>query len=538
MPARPAPARLVAKLQAALVERDVTAGFALLDASLKTPLKLDLAAPHSIPLLLCIAQWVDLGYASPAFFSALAESGTQVDRARLPLSDFLQLRLAESYSALSSEQVEQCISTLDLVLRTGEDVLPPYHLFLTHFWKGRAHRKRGDYVQAQTHILAARSLAEQMRAPKLVAVTKIHESWLRFQKGNRSAALQLLAEAEKTLRPTGHALSLGNIESARGRFVRRSGEYTRALAHFEAAITIYNKGCPDHPNHARALVNAAYVKRLIALDLQSGRTGGQALGAAHAKALQISREALALLEQARRIYAHHHHQGGTGSVLVNVAHIHLESGDIEQASAEALRALTLGNEKSDQILMARARIALSGVELDRADEQVGEQSDIALHATLAVQHADVAIELALQTQNNRLLAEAYIARGFAAAADYFQEWSAVKEYAAKASALLSSDDRDHLYKLLRKLKANLLGATRIDETLRLWADGQFGGKTFQQIQEEFAELVIPRVWLNCGRNVSLVSKHLRISPKKVRRLLRKTNLQETEPLRSSRTARP
>jgi hypothetical protein len=46
-------------------------------------------------------------------------------------------------------------------------------------------------------------------------------------------------------------------------------------------------------------------------------------------------------------------------------------------------------------------------------------------------------------------------------------------------------------------------------------------KTFQQVQEEFAEIVIPRVWENLGRNVSRVSAQLSISPKKVGRLLKR-----------------
>jgi hypothetical protein len=44
-------------------------------------------------------------------------------------------------------------------------------------------------------------------------------------------------------------------------------------------------------------------------------------------------------------------------------------------------------------------------------------------------------------------------------------------------------------------------------------------KTFQQISEEFAELVVPRVWEREGRNISRVATRLSISPKKVRRIL-------------------
>ena len=407
------------------------------------------------------------------------------------------------------------------MLKIDEGALGNYLRFLANFWKGRAHRKLGEYEQAMHHIAEARTAAEQAHRPKLVAVTKIHESWLAFQSGKRQQAFQLLEEAETELRPTGHSLSLGNIESARGRFVRRSGDYAGALRHFEAAIALYRVGCPDHPNVARALVNAAYVKRLIALALHP--RDGQASGAVHAKALRTSREALHLLQEAGKIYQRHHHQSGTGSVLVNAAHIHLESGDMDQAAAEAQRAYKLAEEKHDQILMARAKAVQSAVELARSEEELGEEPNVGLHAHAAVDCAEAAIVLARQTQNKRLLCEAYIARGMVAASDFFQDWEVARDYAAKAATLLSHDDRDHMFKQLASLKAKLVGATHIDATLRSWCDGQVGDKTFQQVQEEFAELVIPKVWLRSGKNISLVAKNLSISPKKVRRVLRNAN---------------
>ena len=35
--------------------------------------------------------------------------------------------------------------------------------------------------------------------------------------------------------------------------------------------------------------------------------------------------------------------------------------------------------------------------------------------------------------------------------------------------------------------------------LRAWSQGSVGDKTFQQISEEFAELIIPKVWEREGR---------------------------------------
>jgi tetratricopeptide (TPR) repeat protein len=514
------PSNLLQTLEGALIKREVRSGINLLDTHMQEIQRLDPKDAASTSFLLCMAQWSDLGYRDLAFFDDLLARFSGVDRAQLRMLDFLKLRMAEAYRFLAVEQTEEAIVTLNLVIQTSAGVLPEHLAFLANFWKGRAHRKRGDYTEAMLHIAAARTIAEGIKASRLVAVAKIHESWLVFQKGERQYAFQLLDESEKVLRSTNHALSLGNIESARGRFVRRAGEYTRALSHFEAAISIYTKSYPNHPNLARALVNAAYAKRLIALDLQHNTVGGHAKGATHARYLQIAREALELLRRAGEIYALHHHQGGTGAVLVNAAHLHLESGDIDQAATESERAFTLGEERHDQILMARAKTALTAVELARSDEQLGESGDIALHANLAVEHAERSIALSLLTQNKRLLAEAYLARGSAAAADYFQDWELAKDYVSKAASLLGHDDRDHLYKQLNHLKAKILGSTRIDERLKLWADGQFGNKTFQEVQEEFAELVIPRAWINTGRNVSQLSKQLSISPKKVRRILR------------------
>ncbi len=514
------PAAWVPQLEHALLSRDIKKGFALLDQAFKASPSFDMEAPAAISFLLCVAQWIDLGYRDLRFFEEIAAGRSTIDQRRLQVVDFFRLQLIDAYCTLATERFEDSIGTLDSVLRAAAPVLSDYLIFLGNFWKGRAHRKRGDYEQAEVHILRAQQIARDMRSMRLVAVTQIHESWLAFQRDERAQAFELLEEAERVLQPTGHALSLGNIESARGRFVRRSGEYTRALRHFESAIAIYRTAYPEHPNLARALVNAAYVKRLIALDLRPRHAGEQAVGAVHAKSLKISREALELLDQAGHIYSHHHHQGGTGSVLVNAAHIHLESGDIDEAETEAQRALALGQENHDLILMARAQILQSAVSLARLEEQLGEEQDIALYANLSVQHADDAINLGLKTQNKRLLAEAYIARGMAAASEYFHEWQVAKDYAGKAAALLSPDDRDHLLRTLADLKAKLLGETKVEETLRLWSDGQLGNKTFQQVQEEFAELIIPKVWMKSGKNITLVAKTLSISPKKVRRILR------------------
>jgi tetratricopeptide (TPR) repeat protein len=442
----------------------------------------------------------------------------------MPFLDIMRLNLIDAYWCLSNEDPDGAIALLDRTCVAGTGLMPEYLFFLTHFWKGRAHRKKGDYKKAAWHINAAREAATRLDNPTLEAVTKIHESWLVFQSGDLRRALQLLDEAEKELRPIGHALSLGNIESARGRFIRRAGKYADALEHFERAIEFYKKDFSNHPNLARAMVNAAYVRRLMALDLRTSTNRGQARGAVNAKYLKLTRDALALLKQAGQIYKNHHHQGGTGSVLMNSGFLHLESGDIEKASIEADRAFALGEEKKDLILMTRARTLQSAVNRAKSEEQLGGDEDTFIYAKRAIELAEDAIDIAKKTDNRRLLAEALIARGFAALDEQNRDVQVARSCASESASLLGEGDRDHLFKELGELKEKILRSVDIEDTLRRWSEGQVGCKTFQQVQEEFAEIVIPRVWENLGRNVSRVSSQLSISPKKVRRLLRKARM--------------
>ena len=174
--------------------------------------------------------------------------------------------------------------------------------------------------------------------------------------------------------------------------------------------------------------------------------------------------------------------------------------------------------------MARARILQAAIENMKVEEQLGEAGELTGHANMARQYAEEAIRLAGLTQNKRLLAGAFIMRGSVAANEVFEEWDVAKQFASQATDLLSPDDRDHLFSELLALKTRILRAIGIDETLRSWSDGMTGGKSFQQITEEFAEIVIPKVWVREGRKISKVAEKMAISPKKVRRVLRNAHL--------------
>ena len=515
---------LLRKLNEALLHRRISEGHTLLNGFCATIAAIEPKDPLAIAGLLCLAQWIDTGYGSYKLLNRPLARLKRANNAEVKLIDFVRLKTIEGYQAFAHENMVAAIAAFAFVLQVGEGQVDTFLIAQTHFWKGRAHRSQGEYELALDHILTAKRAAVALDAPKFLAAIKIHESWLLFQRGQLKDASRLLDEAEDELRSTGHYLSLGNIESARGRFVRRSGEYAKALMHFERAVDLYSLQGFEHPNMARALVNAAYVKRLIALDLRERSNPQRARAAHHVRFIEICQEALDLLTRAGKIYAAHDHASGSGSVCVNAAHLHLDCGDIDLAEERANAAFRLGDERKDHILMSRACTLQAQIHHERAEEQIGDATDTAVHANHAKTWAEEAIAIAKTTQNKRLLANAYITRSTVATGDFFQDWETAKQFAALAGELLSRDDRDHLSKELGQLKTRILRATGIHDMLRAWSEGIVHEKTFQQVTEEFAEIVIPKVWLREDRKISRVAKKLCISPKKVRRVLRNANL--------------
>jgi len=526
--------RFADELARTLQLRRIEVGKAMLDRAETGLAELDAADSEATRLLLLIAQWVDVGYRDHRLLDVLLLRFPPECRKRLPIPDYLRLRMVEAFRALSVEEVDTAIEALEFVLKTERDLPDESLAALAHFWKGRAHRKKGEYEVALQHIMRARELAQKLQDGIFTAVVHIQESWLLFQKGLRREALRLLSQAENILQETDHYVALGNIESARGRIIRRAGEYTKALEHFDRAIQLYAQGDPHHRNLARALVNAAYVRRLLALQLRK-RIDSRAQDRSSAKSSspgeslraryqQISHEAILDLRRARQIYALHNHAGGTGNVLLNLGYIHLDRGEIDHAAHESAEAYRLGLEKNDHILMARARVLQAAGENARVEEQLGEDVDIAVHANRALQHSEESLALARNTQNRRLLAGAWIARGMTAANDFFQDWEMARRCSSEASGLMGPGENDHLAEDLAALKSQIVRTAGISDALRAWSEGMVGDKSFQQITEEFAEIVIPKVWMREDRKISRVAARLSVSPKKVRRILRNAGL--------------
>ena len=192
---------------------------------------------------------------------------------------------------------------------------------------------------------------------------------------------------------------------------------------------------------------------------------------------------------------------------------------VDHAEAEAKTAFALGEEKRDHILMARARLVLCMVENTRVEEGIGDSAEPGNHARRAQDCAQEAVELAKHTQNRHLLAHSHIWQGLTYCNRFFDDSDKARACYDQAVRLSKGDYVDSAWEDLESLKAKLLRGGSINPTLRAWSQGSIGDKTFQQISEEFAEIIIPKVWEREGRKVSRVAARLSVSPKKVRRIL-------------------
>lgn len=538
------------RLRSDLAMRRISSGLDYLEQNQEAVEVLDSTTPQGAASLGVVARWVDSGYAGPATVRNILERFPKDSRSHLPLADYLQLRISEALVAMAEEEAEEAIRHLDFILSTGEEAGDKELLAIAYFWKARCRRYQAEYDQALECVTKGCALARELGYEPLAALMQVLESWLYFQKGKYKESIRVLQEAEQVLGATDDYITLGNIHSAYGRLARREGRYEPAIAHFEEAIEAYRKRDPRHRNYARTLANIATVKRLIALQIrrqlddaltrrrkEGPKNPGSAIkgGAASTEASyrrrfeELRQEALAALGEAALIYHSLPHHRGSGTVRIDRGYLYLDGGELEQAEIEAGEAYELGHQKQDYILMSRARILQCMVEHAKLDEGIEEGSNPGRHAQLARDYAREAVEAAKHTQNRWLLARAYTWEGLTHCNPFFNARDLASQSCSQASALLKPDDYDYLWDELQMLKAKLLVGGSIDATLRAWSQGVVGEKTFRQISDEFAEIIIPKVWEAEDRKIARVASRLSISPKKVRRILQKVGLLKGRP---------
>jgi tetratricopeptide (TPR) repeat protein len=529
---------LLEQLRNDLVLRRIGSGIKRLESHRQIFDVLNPRQKNSVAMVGYLAQWVDIGFGRATLIKDLVSRFSKADRAMLNLTDYVHLRMAEGLVAMSEENFEQAICHFSVVLLLEEEIPNKELVAITSFWTGRCHRRAGQYQDALKLVTRGSRLASELNYSKMSAVMRVLEAWIAFQEEKPNEALRILEESEATLSDSDDYVTLGNIQSAYGRIARRQARFQQALTHFARAIELYRQRNPQHHNVARSLVNIAYVERLLALQLRAridNRAARKRSARVKPRDIAVGRmqerntfqnfhaEAFAHLKDALNIYTQSGDRRGLGGVHITHGYLYLDGGELDRASSEAAAAFQLGSDKKDYILQARARILQSAVCSAQFDEQL-ETSGRDHPAQAANDYAREAVEYAKHTQSRRLLAKAYIALGLTLAGDFFDDPITAQHCCDRAASVLNSENQDYVWRELQTLRKKLLGTAKMDSTLREWSQGVVGNKSFRQISEEFAEMIIPSVWKREGHKISRVVSRLSISPKKVRRVLRKTGI--------------
>jgi tetratricopeptide (TPR) repeat protein len=530
------------QLQRHVAAREIERGLSCLRSHDNVISAIDHRQPNAPRLLVLVAIWSDIGFASSPSVKELLHRFPM--RSNLSISDYLCLRLTEGMVAMADEAIETAIAQFDFVLALPEELNNQFLLSIAYYWKGRCLRRRGDYDEALIYTRQGRDLALRLSHPRMAAVMQVLEGWILFQQGKWKEAVRISETAESALSQTDDYVTLGNIQSFYGRMARREGRFDKATELFTSAIDHYRKRNPQHPNLARSLANMALAKRGIALHLQkridqdaqrrrktssvaaaqhsaasTGSTSRPARADYRHRLTQLRREALEHLAAAQQIYRDHPNHHGSGTVYLNTAYIHLDNGDFQRAEEESASAYQLAEEKHDYILMGRARILQCMIENGKVEEEIGGGADHGSHARRAFDFSQDAIDLAKHTQHLLLLATAYLWQGLTQCNSFFDNLDAARESYDLARTACGSTQPDSIWQDLQSLRAKILRKGSVDPALKAWSQGSVGDKSFRQISDEFAEIVIARVFEREGRKVSRVASRLSISPKKVRRIL-------------------
>ncbi|HEY7212496.1 MAG TPA: hypothetical protein VH477_19625 [Bryobacteraceae bacterium] len=485
-----------------------------------------------------LAQWLDVGFQDSGLLESILERFDKAARQALPLGDYLNLRMAEALISMRAEELPAALRHLDAVLALAEEAADPKISLIAKLWKARCLRKAGEYRQSLEITREGMRLAASLQLWPVKAVMQTLESWILFQNGEAKESVRILQEAEAILRDTDDYITLGNIQSAYGRIALREGRYDHALKFFELSIGYFKRRDSLEGYLARSLTNMTQAKRFLALQLRrsmdarwerqkrngtspasdrekQGKTGQLE------RMYELLRSAQSDLAQAERIYKHTQNHHGAGNADVNLAQIHLDLGNLEEAEQRANEAFDLGATKADHLLMCRARMVQASVANARFEDEIGEaDEDPSRFAQLAHDCAKEGVDYAERTQSRRLLAQAHICRGLTLVNGFFHQSEAARACCDKAESYLGHDRHDALWQEIGILRERILHGGVEEPNLRAWSQGAVGNKSLQEVVGEFEELVIRKVWEHEGRKVARVAQRLAVSPKKVRRVLR------------------
>lgn len=497
--------------------------------------------PNTAAMIGYLAQWADGPGSLAKELSELLLRFPQADRGRLPIGSYLFLRFAEGVLNFTAGKPDT--GDFDFVITVGSSGCADEEvLLLAHLWKADVERKSGALDRGMWHAKRSGELALHSGYPRLAAKAQALEGLLMLDGGLPHAG-ELLQQAESVLLETEDWLWQGRIQDGFGRAALNEGRYQSAFEHFTSAKDFFDHGREPHAELGWAYFSMARAQRLIASRLANNIDASAELRrhSLRAEATEISpsssvsrqrldqlrNDTFTALAHSAAIFRSLNSTRALDSVRLERGALWADSGDLQRATRHAHESFLGGMRHKDVLLMAQARLLQSHIERTHCEEGVG--LDLALHAQRAHEYAKEALALGLQCDampsvKRRLLAAIYVCQGLLLLNEFFNNSEAARECCHSASEYVNPSERNELWDEYQALVLKALHSGSIDAKLRKWCEGLPEGKTFQQIIEEFADLVIPAVWAREGKNISRVVTKLSISPKKVRRILTRVGL--------------
>ena len=160
--------KFLGDLSRAHTHRRVAEGMDMLDRATSALDGLPPSHPRAAELVLLVAQWVDVGYKSHDLLDRLLSKFSPEYRQKLTVQDYLRIRMVEAFHSFSTNNLDAAIDTLTFVLKAEQEFPDKQLIALVLFWKGRAHRKKGEYDLALQDCLASRTLSCRIDSPYLL----------------------------------------------------------------------------------------------------------------------------------------------------------------------------------------------------------------------------------------------------------------------------------------------------------------------------------------------------------------------------------
>lgn len=428
------------------------------------------------------------------------------------MSDLAHLDIATGLVAFHRGDYPAALARLGDALRAADRIQDDDLKIVTRYNIARCYWREGTYSKALTFAQEAEALAEGWTSAAIVPVIKILKHWLYFLTGDYVSSLRLLDEVRQQLSPNDH-VSRGDVLSATGRRLRQERRYDEALDHFAQAIAAYSQFDRHYRNIGRCHHNIAFVYRLKALEIE--QKPGLSSEARKRMAAKDRTEAFGHLRKAVEIYQLHpeRQRHGLGTVENIRALLFCDLGKYSDAIRHAETAFRLGrNERnedaSDYAVMANSKIVQCKAELDRGRFSSRRTAKAA---------ADEAVELALKTQNRRLIARAYTWLGFALLKPPFNAPDEAEYCWREARNRLRPEDLDYLVDDVDELRRQIDKFDGSEPVVDVLTKGAVLDRDLEETLLEVEVKIIRYAYEECDRIARRTAKELGIGHGRVER---------------------